>query len=114
MAGVLAGRNCSRNGWGVRDRSWIPALAFVKEGAKVIVGDVTADEGEETVRPIREIGGDARFVRTDVSSTAQVQDMVTKAVETYGRLDCALNNAGLLTACSSRASRSIRKRHGIR
>lgn len=94
MAGVLAGKVAVVTG-GASGIGRASALAFVKEGAKVIVGDVTADEGEETVRLIREIGGDARFVRTDVSSTAQVQDMVTKAVETYGRLDCALNNAGV-------------------
>lgn len=94
MAGVLAGKIAVVTG-GASGIGRASALAFAKEGAKVIVVDVTADAGEETVRLIREIGGDARFVRTDVSSAAQVQSMVTKVVEIYGRLDCALNNAGV-------------------
>jgi NAD(P)-dependent dehydrogenase (short-subunit alcohol dehydrogenase family) len=94
MAGVLAGKIAVVTG-GASGIGRASALAFAKEGAKVIVVDVTADAGEETVRLIREIGGDARFVRTDVSSAAQVRGMVTKAVEIYGRLDCALNNAGV-------------------
>ena len=94
MAGAFEGKVAVVTG-GASGIGRASALAFVKEGAKVIVVDVTADAGEETVRLIREIGGDARFVRADVSSAAQVQGMVTKAVETYGRLDCALNNAGV-------------------
>ena len=94
MAGVLVGKIGVVTG-GASGIGRASALAFAKEGAKVIVVDVTADAGEETVRLIREAGGAARFVRADVSSTAQVQDMVAKTVETYGRLDCALNNAGV-------------------
>lgn len=94
MAGAVAGKISLVTG-GASGIGRASALAFAKEGAKVIVVDVTADAGEDTVRLIRKAGGDARFVRTDVSSTAQVQQMMTKAVETYGRLDCALNNAGV-------------------
>jgi NAD(P)-dependent dehydrogenase (short-subunit alcohol dehydrogenase family) len=71
------------------------ALAFAKEGARVVVVDVNSDAGEETARQIREAGGDACFVRADVSRTTDVEEMVKKTVELYGRLDCALNNAGV-------------------
>jgi NAD(P)-dependent dehydrogenase (short-subunit alcohol dehydrogenase family) len=70
------------------------ALAFAREGAKVVVADVQAEGGEETVRMIRETGGQATFVKTDVSKAAEVEMLVKKAVDTYGRLDFAFNNAG--------------------
>ena len=82
------------------------ALAFAAEGAKVIVADVLVKEGKETVKKIKETGGQAIFVKVDVTQSAQVEAMVNKAVETYGRLDCAFNNAGIdgeagpLYACS--------------
>lgn len=71
------------------------ALAFAREGAKVVVDDITAEGGEETVRMIRDGGGEAVFVRTDVSSSTEVEAMVNQAVETFGRLDYAVNNAGI-------------------
>ncbi len=73
------------------------ALAFVREGAKVVVADVVAKGGEETVRLIKESGGEAIFVKTDVSKSAEVKAMVDKAVAIFGRLDCAHNNAGIET-----------------
>jgi NAD(P)-dependent dehydrogenase (short-subunit alcohol dehydrogenase family) len=72
------------------------ALAFAGEGAKVVVADTIAANGEETVMLIRGAGGEASFVKTDVSKASEVQAMVTKAVEIYGRLDCAYNNAGVV------------------
>jgi len=71
------------------------ALAFAKEGARVVVADVVAEGGEETVRMIKESDGDAIFAKTDVTKAADVEAMVNKAIETYGRLDCAHNNAGI-------------------
>jgi NAD(P)-dependent dehydrogenase (short-subunit alcohol dehydrogenase family) len=71
------------------------AFAFAKEGAKVAVVDITDDAGEETARQIREAGGDAHFVRADVSRTKDVEEMVKRTVQLYGRIDCALNNAGV-------------------
>jgi NAD(P)-dependent dehydrogenase (short-subunit alcohol dehydrogenase family) len=70
------------------------ALAFAREGAKVVVADVAAPGGEETVRKIREAGGEASFVRTDVSQATQVAALVQRTIELYGKLDCAHNNAG--------------------
>lgn len=71
------------------------ALAFAREGAKVIVSDVAAPGAEETVRMIAEAGGQARFVRADVSVERDVQALVDAALASYGRLDCAHNNAGV-------------------
>ncbi len=72
------------------------ALAFAGRGAKVVIGDVAVKRGEETVDMVKEIGGDALWVKTDVSQAVEVEAMVNKAVETYGRLDFAFNNAGIL------------------
>jgi NAD(P)-dependent dehydrogenase (short-subunit alcohol dehydrogenase family) len=71
------------------------SLAFASEGAKVVVDDIKAEGGEETVRLIRSAGGEAIFAKADVSKAAEVEAMVQKAIEAYGRLDCAFNNAGV-------------------
>ena len=70
------------------------AIAFAKAGAKVVVVARRADKGEETVRLITEISGEAIFVQADVTKAADIEAMVKKTVETYGRLDYAFNNAG--------------------
>lgn len=72
------------------------ALAFAREGAKVVVVDATVEGGQHTVKIIEAAGGEAFFLRTDVTVAQEVQAMVQKAVETYGRLDCAYNNAGVV------------------
>ncbi|QDZ01544.1 SDR family oxidoreductase [Nitratireductor mangrovi] len=71
------------------------ALKFAAEGAKVVVSDVNVEGGEETVAMIGKIGGEAIFVRADVSSSKEVEHLIIKTVEAYGRLDCACNNAGV-------------------
>ena len=71
------------------------ALIFAREGAKVVVADVQAEGGEETVRMVKEAGGEAVFVQTDVSKEDQVKAMVAMTIEVYGKLDCAFNNAGV-------------------
>jgi NAD(P)-dependent dehydrogenase (short-subunit alcohol dehydrogenase family) len=60
------------------------------------VADLNEDGGQQTVHMITENGGEAIFVRTDVSQAVEVQALISTAVETYGRLDCAHNNAGVL------------------
>lgn len=72
------------------------ALAFAREGAKVVVADVDIEGGESTVRMITETDGEAILVKADVSKAQDVQALIDKAVETYGRLDCAFNNAGIV------------------
>ena len=74
------------------------ALAFARDGAKAVVADILAEGGEETVRIIKETGGDALFLRADVSKAAEVETLIQKIVETYGRLDYAHNNAGIAGA----------------
>jgi len=71
------------------------ALAFAREGAKLTLADVMTEAGEETVRMVRKAGGEAHFVKCDVSKAAEVEAMVDAAVKKYGRLDCAFNNAGI-------------------
>jgi NAD(P)-dependent dehydrogenase (short-subunit alcohol dehydrogenase family) len=71
------------------------ALALARQGARLLVADVDTDGGQATVQAIIAAGGAATFVRTDVSSAAEVMAMVECAVATYGRLDCAFNNAGI-------------------
>ncbi|MDM7998669.1 MAG: SDR family oxidoreductase [Dehalococcoidia bacterium] len=71
------------------------ALAFAKEGAKVVIADIDVAGGEETASMIRDAGGAAIFVKTDVRIADEVKNMADKTVETFGRLDCAFNNAGI-------------------
>jgi NAD(P)-dependent dehydrogenase (short-subunit alcohol dehydrogenase family) len=71
------------------------ALAFAREGARVVVADVDAEGGAATARAIAGIGGAAIFVRADVAAASDVAALVERAVAAYGRLDCAFNNAGI-------------------
>ena len=71
------------------------ALAFAREGAQVVVADLNVVGGQETVQLVKAAGGEAVFVETDVSQAASVEAMVQTALDTYGRLDCAHNNAGV-------------------
>lgn len=71
------------------------ALALAAEGASVVVSDINAAGGDETVRLIAAAGGTAAFVPADVSKAAEVEALVAAAVAVYGGLDCAFNNAGI-------------------
>lgn len=71
------------------------AKLFAARGAKVIVADIDGTAGERTAAAITANGGDARFVYCDVSDEESVAAMVTHTVETFGRLDCAVNNAAI-------------------
>jgi len=70
------------------------ALAFAAAGARVVIGDLDVERGEQVVGMIRD-GGEASFVRTDVSVETEMAALVEHAVTTYGRLDVAFNNAGI-------------------
>jgi NAD(P)-dependent dehydrogenase (short-subunit alcohol dehydrogenase family) len=72
------------------------AQLFAAEGAKVVVADIDAEGGEATVRAVRQAGGEAQFVRADVSEPADVEALLANIVDVHGRLDCAYNNAGIL------------------
>ena len=71
------------------------ALAFAREGARVVVSDVNEDGGAETVRLIYEAGGASAFTRCDVSDPGAVARLVDGAVERWGRIDAMVNNAGV-------------------
>lgn len=71
------------------------ALSFVKEGAKVIVADWSVEGGEETVAHIHKEGGEAVFVKTDVSKKADIEQMVSVCLKRFGRVDILINNAGV-------------------
>lgn len=71
------------------------ALAFAKNGYKVVVSDIDSQAGKETVALIEETGHEASFIRCDVSRDEEVRLLIEKTVSAYGRLDCAFNNAGI-------------------
>ncbi|WP_207261995.1 glucose 1-dehydrogenase [Desulfovibrio sp. Huiquan2017] len=70
------------------------AIAFARQGAKVVIAG--RSNADETLRRIKEAGGEAIFVRTDVSVSSDVRNFIKTTIDTYGRLDIAFNNAGLL------------------
>jgi len=72
------------------------ALAFAKEGAKVLVADVNEKGGKQTVFKIKERGGEAIFIKTDVSNASSVGKMVQSCVNEFGGVDILVNNAGIL------------------
>ena len=108
MAGLVEGKVAlvTGSGSGIGRQS---ALAFAREGARVVVSDIVVEGGEETVRLIHDAGGEAVFVKADVSQAADVEALINATVETYGRLDCAHNNAGI---AGPRARLTARRRTG--
>jgi NAD(P)-dependent dehydrogenase (short-subunit alcohol dehydrogenase family) len=71
------------------------AIAFAREGARVVACDMNADAAGETAREIRDAGGESLAVTADVTDSAQVQGAIARTLEAYGRLDFAHNNAGI-------------------
>lgn len=73
------------------------ALLFANQGAKCVIADISPHDGEETVKMIKGRGGDAFFVKTDVSKESEVKELIYQITKVYGRLDCAHNNAGIVS-----------------
>ena len=71
------------------------AELFAQEGAKVVIADYNEEKGKAQAEKIKAAGGEASFVKTDVSKAKDVENMVKFTVDTYGRLDIALNNAAI-------------------
>jgi NAD(P)-dependent dehydrogenase (short-subunit alcohol dehydrogenase family) len=95
MAGLVDGKVALITGAG-SGIGRASALTFAREGARgVVVADIDEAGGRETVEMIRATGVDARFVAGDVTRAEQVEAMVAAAVDEFGRLDCAHNNAGI-------------------
>ena len=94
MTGILDGKVAviTGSGSGIGRAS---AQKFAEEGAKVVVADVNMEGGEQTVELIKQAGGESTFVKCDVSKAAEAEALIKAAVDTYGRLDCAFNNAGI-------------------
>ncbi len=78
------------------------ALQFAREGASVVVAARREEEGSETVREIRDNGGTASFIQTDVARWGDVQRMVDHTLSEYGQLNCAFNNAGISARFTNR------------
>jgi NAD(P)-dependent dehydrogenase (short-subunit alcohol dehydrogenase family) len=74
----------------------VAALMFAAEGARVVVAEYGEAAGQETADLVRKAGGEATFVRADVSQENDARAMVDQAIEAYGRLDCLYNNAGVM------------------
>jgi NAD(P)-dependent dehydrogenase (short-subunit alcohol dehydrogenase family) len=72
------------------------AELFAREGAKVVVADYNAEAGQNALQAIKDSGGEAVFVKVDVSDPDQVRTMVQTALDTYGGIDILFNNAGIL------------------
>jgi NAD(P)-dependent dehydrogenase (short-subunit alcohol dehydrogenase family) len=77
------------------------ALAFAREGAALMLADLVA--ADETASMVKAAGGSASTVKCDVSSRAQVESLMDRTLDTYGRIDCALNNAGIESRISNTA-----------
>jgi NAD(P)-dependent dehydrogenase (short-subunit alcohol dehydrogenase family) len=94
MPGLLQGKTALVTGAG-SGIGRAAALAFAREGAKILVADVVEDGGNETVKQVKDAGGEAIFARCDVSRASEAEALVATAVKHFGRLDCAFNNAGI-------------------
>jgi len=94
MAGLVQGKIVLVTGGG-SGIGRAASLALAKEGAKVAVSDVVVAGGEETVRLIKAVGSEATFIKADVAKAAEIEALIKKVIEIYGRLDCAVNNAGI-------------------
>lgn len=70
------------------------ALAFAREGADVVIADVLPEGAAQTARRVEELGRRALFVECDVSRDEQVRHAISRTLDTFGRLDCAFNDAG--------------------
>ena len=80
---------------GARGMGAAEAKLFSREGAKVVIADVLEDEGRQTEAEINEIGGDAIFVRLDVTQQSEWDAAISRTIEQFGKLDIVVNNAGI-------------------
>src|SRR5437867_1151634 len=82
------------------------ALLFSREGARIVVADVNEEGGRGTVEQVRSAGGEALFIRADVSAAAEAEGMVRAAEEGFGQLDVLFNNAGIMLSRDDDAVRT--------
>jgi len=89
------------------------ALAFAREGARVVVSGRHNDEGQKLAAELRKLGTEAQFVRTDVRHEEEVKDLVDRTVTRFGRLDVAVNNAGTVGDPGAAADVTTEAYHSI-
>ena len=94
MAGLIEGKVALVTGGGT-GIGRATALVFAREAATVVVSDLNVESGEGTAKAINEAGGQSIFVKSDASKEDDIKDLIDQVVSTYGRLDCAFNNAGI-------------------
>ena len=94
MAGILDGKVALITGAG-SGIGQATSRIFAREGAKLVLADVVEDGGNRTLKIVQDLGSQAIFVKCDVAKWNDVEAAIAKAVQTYGRLDCAFNNAGI-------------------
>lgn len=85
------------------------ALALIREGAVVAIADVNRKAGERALRMVKSAGGDGIFIEADVSDAAGAKKMVRTTVNTYRRLDCAVNNAGVFRGINASTHKCTEK-----
>ena len=107
MAGSLEGRVALVTGGGA-GIGRAAALALIREGAQVAIVDCNRKSGERALRMIKSAGGGI-FIEADVSDAAEVKSMIRTTVNTYGRLDCAVNNAGIFRGINSSTHKCTEK-----
>jgi len=83
------------------------AVLFAREGAKVVVVGRRKTAGEETARKVKAVGGEAMFVKGDVSKGSEMKNMADKTCEAYGKIDILFNNAGILPDASKKELKDL-------
>lgn len=94
MTGMLEGKTALISG-AARGIGRAAAILFAKEGARVAVADLNIDGAKDTVELINKAGGQAIAIKVEITSTDDVNAMVARTTDAFGRLDCAFNNAGI-------------------
>lgn len=94
MAGILEGKVAIITGAG-SGIGRATSKIFAREGARLLLADIVEAAGNETLKAVKDAGADAIFMKVDVSKASEPEAMVAKAVASFGRLDCAFNNAGI-------------------
>ena len=75
------------------------AQEFAVEGGKVVLSDIDDEKGQAATEEIRKSGGDAIYIHTDASSEGEINNLIAKSVEAYGKIDCVVPNAGVVHLC---------------
>ena len=94
MTGILDGKVVVITGAGSGIGRAI-AQGLASEGARIAAADVVVESGQKTVDLIKDAGGEAIFIKCDVSHAEEIEALINNVVKHYGRLDCAVNNAGI-------------------